>query len=176
MNTPKSPGISAALVFALIFGALIFLFPNGEAHEVLNGVYVGTAFVVFLVFHRVTFDTLLGRGEYRRAQRMALGLTLLWIAFNLRTLASILYRATNNSQWVLDLPLGALVTYIAIIAGWLQITSPGFGMHPGYIHGQSRTWIVFSFAVSLLIGFGVIWLQRASTLSGVLSSLAPFWG
>lgn len=176
MEPHKSPGISALVTFALIFGALIFLFPNGEAHEVLNGVYVGIALVIFLVFRRVTFDTLLGRGEYRRAQRMALGLALLWIAFNLRTLASILYRATNNQQWVLDLPLGALVTYIAILAGYLQITSPGFGMEPGYIHGQSRRWIVFSFAVSILVGFGVIWLQRASTLSGVLSSLAPFWG
>lgn len=176
MNTPKSPGISAVLVAALIFGALFLLFPKGEMHEVLNGVYVGVAVVIFLVFRKVTFDTLFGRGEYRRAQRMALGIALLWTAFNLRTLISILYRATDNQEWILDLPLGALVTYTAIIAGWLQITSPGFGVSPGYIHGQSRAWIWFSILVSIVVGGGVIWLQRASTLSGVLPSLAPFWG
>lgn len=176
MKTPKNPGISTVIVFALIFLALVLLFPNGESHEVLNGIYVAVAFVIFLVFRKVTLDTLLGKGEYKRAQRMALGLTLLWFAFNLRTLQSILYRATSNEQWILDLPLGALVTYLAIIAGYLQITSPGFGMHQGYVHKQGRLWIGFAAILGAIVGFGVIWLQRASTLSGLLSSLQPFWG
>lgn len=164
----RNPVTSAGLALACLFILLIYLFPNGAAHEVLNGVFVGFAFVVFLVFRRITIDTVLGRGEYRRAQRMALGLALLWTAFNLRTLQSILYRATDNAKWVLDLPTGAAVTFIAIIAAYLQITSPGFRMEPGYLHGQSRAWIAFAMLLGCLVAGGVIWLQRVSILSSAL--------
>ena len=161
----KSPAISAGVLLSIAFIALIYLFPNGAAHEILNGIFVGVAVVVCLVFWRVTLDTVSGRGEYHRAQRMALGITLLWVAFNLRTFQSILYRATDNAQWVLDLPTSAAVTFIAIIAGYLQITSPGFRMQPGYVHGHSRARLAFAVILGTVVAGGVIWLQHASILS-----------
>lgn len=168
MEHAINPITKTGALLAAIFVALVWLLPNGAIHEVLNGVFVAMATVVALVFRRITIDTVLGRGEYKRAQRMALGLALLWLAFNIRAAQSILFRATDNASWVLDLPTGALITYLAIISGWLQITSPGFKMQPGYLHGQSQAWIAFAVLLGLTVGTGVIWLQRGSMLLSVL--------
>lgn len=164
INPITKTGIALTALFALLY----WLFPNGAIHEIMNGAFIAVAIVVTLVFHKVTTNTILGRGDYHRAQRMALGLTLLWIAFNIRVIQSIVYRATDNAVWLLDLPTGALVTYIAIIGGYMQATSPGFKMGTGYLHGQSRAWLAFAVCLGVVVGGGVIWLQRSSVLSALL--------
>lgn len=168
MKRAINPITKTGIALAALFVFLYWLFPNGAIHEIMNGAFVAVAIVVTLVFHKVTINTILGRGDYHRAQRMAIGLTLLWIAFNIRVLQSIFYRATDNAVWVLDLPTGALVTYIAIIGGYMQATSPGFKMGNGYLHGQSKSWLVFAIVLGLVVGGGMIWLQRSSVLSSLL--------
>lgn len=175
MKRAVNPITEAGVLLSAVFIALVYFFPQGQIHEIMNGIFVAVAVIVALVFRKVTVDTILGRGEYGRAQRMALGLALLWLAFNIRTLQSIVYRATDNAQWLIDLPTGALVTYLAIIAGWLQATSPGFRVEPGYLHGQSRTWLVFAVSLGVFVGVGVIWLQRSAALRSLLASTVSFF-
>lgn len=161
-----STSIKAGIVLLAAFSVLAYLFPDGQLHEILNGMFVGVGVVIFMTFRKLTFDTLLGRGEFARAQRMALGIALLWIAFNIRTLQSIVYRATNEQQWILNLPVGAFVTLLAIVAGYLQVTSPGFKPNQrGFLHGQPLDRVILAAIIGLAVGAAVIWFQSKSLLS-----------
>ncbi len=160
--------ISAGLALGLFFVAFIYLFPGGAAIEILNAVFIGIAVSIAMLFRNVTIATILGRSEYKRAQRMALGLTVMWIGANLRTLQSILYRSLDDGQWLLNLPLGALITYLFIIGGYLQMTSPGFKSSSKFLHGMSRVRVAWAIVLSILTAAVLIWLQRSSILPGLL--------
>lgn len=156
--------IKGAAVLALGFIALVLAFPNGEAHEILNGIFVGVAILIGVLYRNITIDTVLGRGEYKRAQRMALSLALMWFALNIRVFQSILYRSSDQQAWILNLPLTPLVTYLVIIAGYLQVTSPNFKQGGSSMHGQSRYVVAVAATAGLLTAAGAIWLQRNSGL------------
>jgi hypothetical protein len=154
-------GLSLALVFVVFIKA----FPEGAAHEILNGIFVGMAVLIAVLYRNITIDTIMGRGEYGRAQRMALSLAILWAALNLRTLQSILYRSSDQQPWILNLPITPLVTYLVIIAGYLQLTSPNFKQNTARrMHGQSKTTVAVAATLGFITAAGMIWLQRNSIL------------
>lgn len=159
--------IKAGLALALIFAGLVTFFPNGDAHEILNGVFIGVGLMVYMTFSRVTWQTLLGRGPYRRGQLIALSLAIIWLAATIRVLLSIAYRASNESAWLLNLPFSALMTYLFIVAGVIQIIAPSVGQtgdEGRFMHGHSVGWIWFAAASGVTAATVVIWLQRSSML------------
>lgn len=149
--------IRNGLLLAALFLFLTVAFPGGAAMEIMNGAITGVGIVIYMTFRHVTFDVLRGRGPYARAQQMALGIAIMWVGANLRTLQSIYFRATNDMA-VFDLPIGALVTYLFVIAGVMQATAPGLGK--GFLHGQSKTRIASASVIGTVVALGVIWLQR----------------
>lgn len=161
--------ISTSVVLALIFVLVIVAFPGGSAIEVLNAVFVGVAVSIGFLYRNVTIDTILGRSEYKRAQRMALGLAIMWLAANLRTAHSILYRSLGEPQWLLNMPTTALITYLFIISGYLQITSPGFKSSERFLHGMGRGRVALALSISIITAGVLVWLQQSSILSVLLS-------
>jgi len=150
--------ISVGVLLAALFAFMLYVFPGGAAVEIMNGAIIGVGVVIFLTFRALTWDTLRGRGQYARAQQMALGLAIMWLGVNLRTLQSISYRITNDPE-VLNSGLGAFITLMFIVAGMLQATAPGLGK--GLLHGQSKSRVAAAVVIGCLVTWGVIWLQRA---------------
>lgn len=148
--------IKIGLLLVALFLFLVYVFPGGAAIEIMNGAITGVGVVIFLTFRNLTWETIRGKGQYARAQQMALGLALMWTAVNLRTAQSVWYRATEDIA-VLNTAVGAAITYMFLIAGIMQATAPGFGR--GFLHGQSRVRVGSAMFLGAVVCVGVIWLQ-----------------
>ena len=163
MDRENAKITKAGIALALVFLVLVSVFPGGAAIEIINGLFVGVAVVVYLTFRHVTVDTLLGRGEYKGAQQMALALAIMWVGLAIRTAQSIAYRSTDNAAWILDLPFGALATYLFTISGVMMVTAPNLGDgRKGYFHGQSKSRIIAAVVVGIIVAGFVAWFQRVS--------------
>lgn len=156
-ETRNGKVIKRLALVGLLFLFVVFIFPGEATIEILNGVFIGVVTILTTLYWRVTYNTLFGRGEYRRAQQMVLGLFFLWAYAVLTRLTSIAYRASGEQAWILNLPTSVLSLFLVIIAGYLMFTAPGFD--DGYMHRESRKRIALAGVFGAIVGIGAIWLQ-----------------
>jgi hypothetical protein len=164
-TTGKSNVFYAIGMFLLAYAILYVSLPLRVIATIFNSMFVGVGFSVLCLYWPLTRQILLGRGEYKRAQQMALALVLLWAAILLdrsfATSAMFIYPPRD----MLHLNIEAFVSYIGTVSGCLHMTAPG--LNDKYMHRQSTTQTCIALAAGAALGGLLLWLRYGFTFWGL---------
>lgn len=146
--------IGGCALAAIFFGLLAYV-PAVPLIVGLNGLFVGCMVAVMVAYHRLIIGAWLGIGEYNRVRQMTLGFAVLWIVVLLGAANSIYLRAKGVD--IPTTPLTSATRYLAVIAAFLQVTAPDFGL--GLFHGRDRRVLWTAGISGLVSAVATIFLQ-----------------
>ncbi len=152
--------IGAAFV-TLIYLALMIITPLNTLIVVLNGVMIGSGIAIVIAFGGTLVYSIQGLTPYNRVRQMTIGFFLCWLALYLGVFSSVYLRASGVE--IPSSPLTATSRYIAVIAAWLQLTAPDFGL--GIFHGRDRKILYGSAVVGVIASVFLVYAQSAEILN-----------
>lgn len=140
---------------ALYIGAS-WLVPTPVLIELLNGLFLGLAFSVSVVFAPLLWRAIKVK-RFDRVAQLTVGIILTWISLALSRLASVVGVIVDRPGSMVGSHIVGLAAYLAVLGGILHITAPG--MFEDRLQ-YNRGILVFAFVVGLGIAAATIFLQR----------------
>lgn len=147
--------IAATIGLSLLFFVLASAIEPEALIVLLNGIFVGSMAAIFVAYWAILRNALLEITPYNRVRQMTLGFFLAWLAYGLIVAVSV-----NNNYQNADVSYSyatAASRYIAIVAAWLQVTAPDFGL--GIFHGRDRKVLYTGVLVGAVVAAAVVWVQ-----------------
>lgn len=151
--------IAATCVVGL--SILLTIAPLDKAIIVLNSLFAGSIFGIVFAYWRLIFATILGAPPFDRARQYALSVFIMWIAICMFVATSIFSRSTGHDPT--PYTLTAAGRYLLIVAAWLQVTAPDFGM--GFFAGKDRKILWTAVAIATIVAITLIIAQDNSLLA-----------
>lgn len=139
-----------AVALTAIFVALSTFVERVQLLTILNGVFLGIATAVIIVYSPLGFYSL-RKNRTDRASQLALGIGLVWFSIFGQRLYWIIWRYNDSPESWQSNPFLSAMAFMAIIGGALFVTAPGYppptNEAPVTLWGANRP---------LLLGLGTI--------------------
>jgi hypothetical protein len=123
-NLVKGKLVAWTAALAALFMLLVFLIEPRQLIDILNGVFLGVAIAVTMVYGPLLFHTL-KHSTFDRVSQLSVGISVLWFAAVLSRAYSAYYRYMGGGDTMLNSPVVSAVSYLCIVAGILFITAAG---------------------------------------------------
>jgi hypothetical protein len=154
----RSTLLIAAVAALGVYLLLASLMSTDLLVEVMNGLFLGMAVVVTVVFFPLIKRALAQR-EFDRVAQLTVGIVLSWVSM-------LLSRSVNTYGKIFDVPgkaagswLVAVAAYLAILSGILHITAPG--MVDDRLK-YNKGFLALAAALGAVAAAVAIWLQRGA--------------
>lgn len=159
-NLTPNRVVVAAVFFVGLFAALVAAFPLSDLNTVLNGFFAGSMAAIVVAYWRILVNSIAEITPYNRVRQMTLGFFLAWIAISLQVVVSVYL--TSSAITLNTTVLTIASKYIAVIAAWLQVTAPDFGL--GIFHGRDRKVFYLAAIVGGYVAIAVVAAQTFQVL------------
>jgi hypothetical protein len=156
----KSLVTSRAMAAGLALGAVYFtlaeLAPMPVVFDILNGAFLGVAFLVAVVYSPTFWLSVRRVGD--RASLLAIGVGLVWASYLGNRMLSAYYRGIDRLDLLTNHKMIGLFILMALIGGILHVVAPGYPAESlqEKFGGRYRWLIVASIALGIL---GVFWFK-----------------
>jgi hypothetical protein len=150
-----------AFIFAIIYLFLFSIFSLDALIIILNGLFFGSVTAIIFAFGKILVNSIKGVTPYDRVEQMTIGFFLAWFALILLMVASVYLHASGQSYKATF--LAASGRYVAIVAAWVQLTAPDFGL--GIFHGRDRKILYSSVLIGGIISLVFIYIQNFQILA-----------
>lgn len=125
MNILRSNFIVWAGVIIAIFSVISTFVESTMLLVILNGIFLGISTAAVIVYFPV-ISFALNRNNFDRVTLLAIGISLLWFSMMGQKVYSIIWQANGSpSDWHSN-PFLVILAFMAIIAGALFVTAPGY--------------------------------------------------
>lgn len=136
------------LMFGLYQGVNIFV-PNADAIVGLRILASAVYSAVLTKYWKVAFRAFAAPDPSKEDFLLA-GIWLSFLAHNLQTIYSVLYRLANAPPWLLNAEVVPFIVIISMIAGALHVVAPG-AYNEGTIPPRDRTALAIGVAIAVLL-------------------------
>ncbi len=125
MSVTRYRLIMWAVIALLIYTLLALTVPPPMLIAILNGVFLGVAVAVTIVYAPLVWFTIF-KFKFDRVSQLAVGIGLLWASVIAQRFWSFLFRYNGSpASWLNGYFISA-VTFASIVAGILFVTAPGY--------------------------------------------------
>lgn len=148
-------------IFIFVYIVLVKTVHLETLTVVFNGLFFGSLTAIVVAFGEILFNSLKGITPYDRVRQMTIGFFLTWVALFFFTFSSLYLQSrgiTYNSTF-----FGFTARYVAVIAAWVQLTAPDFGL--GIFHGRDRKILYLSVFSGAAISMFLIYAQNFQILA-----------
>lgn len=116
---------SWAVILTALFAIVSTLVPRVEFLTILNGIFLGIATAVIIVYSPLGWYSL-RKNRTDRASQLALGIGLLWFSIFGQRLYWIVWHYHGSPLSWQSNPFLAFMAFLAIIGGSLFVSAPGY--------------------------------------------------
>ncbi len=114
-----------ALVMTAIYILASYFVPRTLLISVLNGMFLGVAGAVTIVYAPLVFFSLRDN-NFGRGVQLSVGIALLWLSLILSRAWAFYYRHLGSPAELLQSPVIGYFILLAFVAGCLFVTAPGY--------------------------------------------------
>jgi hypothetical protein len=112
-----------------VYVLLAYFVPSVTLIAILNGVFLGVAVAVTIVYAPLIWFSIF-KFKFDRVSQLSVGIGLLWFSVISQRFWSFLFRYYGSQQDWLNGYFISAVTFVSIIAGGLFVTAPGYPPEP----------------------------------------------
>lgn len=115
----------SALASMILFAVMVLVVPTSDLIELLNGLFLGLAVLVGIVWGPGLARTLVSRGPVNRVKLFAAGIGCIWLSVLLQRLLSFAYRYFGRPDGWTDHWAWSLAIWLAMMGAVYHIAASG---------------------------------------------------
>lgn len=93
--------------------------------DVINGAFLGVLVAVFIVYSPLVWDSL-WNSKFDRVSQLSIGIGLLWLSIGMTKGWEGFIKYSGNPACLANHPLVGYIAFVAVCAGSLFVTAPGY--------------------------------------------------